>query len=178
MKPSQSRHTAEFRRICIKAARRPGVSVGDARPAHAGPHLAGHTDQNGSHGTATGAAQGAVVLGSDCPARGHRVKIASGVAARSSLNLDPAPAHKGVGACENDGPEQHGKWARCCRTRLQHRADPDQRLGSIATPYAREVALSPRVVSASEWVPARKELQATEEEAVRALWQIADDTGR
>jgi hypothetical protein len=28
------------------------------------------------------------------------------------------------------------------------------------------------------WVPARKELQATEEEAVRALWQIADDTGR
>jgi hypothetical protein len=38
--------------------------------------------------------------------------------------------------------------------------------------------LSPRVVSASEWMPARKELQATEEEAVRALWQIADDTGR
>ena len=32
--------------------------------------------------------------------------------------------------------------------------------------------------SASEWVPARKELRATEEEAVRALWQIADDTGR
>ena len=60
----------------------------------------------------------------------------------------------------------------------QHRADPDQRLGSIAYPYAQEVALSPRVVSASEWVPARKELQATEEEAVRALWQIADDTGR
>jgi len=27
-------------------------------------------------------------------------------------------------------------------------------------------------------VPARKELRATEEEAVRALWQIADDTGR
>jgi len=165
------------------ARRRPGVSaglsVGDARPAHAGPHLAGHKDQNGSHGTATGAAQGAVVLGSDCPARGHRVKIASGVAARSaSLNLDPAPAHKEAGACENDGPEQHGKWARCCRTRLQHRADPDQRLGSIAHPYAQEVALSPRVVSASEWVPARKELRATEEEAVRALWQIADDTGR
>ncbi len=38
--------------------------------------------------------------------------------------------------------------------------------------------MSPRVVLASEWVPARKELQATEEEAVRALWQIADDTGR
>jgi len=68
--------------------------------------------------------------------------------------------------------------ARCCRTRLQHRADPDQRLGSIAHPYAQEVALSLRVVSASEWVPAHKELQATEEEAVRALWQIADDTGR
>jgi hypothetical protein len=48
-----------------------------------GPHLAGHTDQTGSHGTAAGAAQGAVVLGSDCPARGHRVKIASGVAVRS-----------------------------------------------------------------------------------------------
>jgi hypothetical protein len=46
------------------------------------------------------------------------------------------------------------------------------------TPYAQEVASSPRVVSASEWVPARKELRATEEEAVRALWQIADDTGR
>jgi hypothetical protein len=54
----------------------------------------------------------------------------------------------------------------------------DQRLGSIAHPYAQEVALSPRVVSASEWVPARKELRATEEEAVRALCQIADDTGR
>jgi hypothetical protein len=27
-------------------------------------------------------------------------------------------------------------------------------------------------------VPARKELRATEEEAVRALWQIAEDTGR
>jgi hypothetical protein len=51
-------------------------------------------------------------------------------------------------------------------------------LGSIAHPYAQEVALSPRVVSAAEWVPAGKELQATEEEAVRALWQIADDTGR
>jgi hypothetical protein len=38
--------------------------------------------------------------------------------------------------------------------------------------------LSPRVVSASEWVPARKELRATEEEAVRALCQTADDTGR
>jgi hypothetical protein len=85
---------------------------------------------------------------------------------------------QGVGACENDGPERHGKWARCCRTRLQHRTDPDQRLGSVAHPYAQEVALSPRVVSASEWVPARRELRATEEEAVRALWQIADDTGR
>lgn len=50
--------------------------------------------------------------------------------------------------------------------------------GASPHPYAQEVALSPRVVSASEWVPARKELQATEEEAVRALWQIADDTGR
>lgn len=68
--------------------------------------------------------------------------------------------------------------AACCRTRLQHRADADQRLGSIAHRYAQEVALSPRVVSASEWVPARKELRATEEEAVRALRQIADDTGR
>jgi len=68
--------------------------------------------------------------------------------------------------------------AACCRTRLQHRADADQHLGSIAHPYAQEVALSPRVVSASEWVPARKELRATEEEAVRALRQIADDTGR
>jgi hypothetical protein len=49
----------------------------------------------------------AVILGSDCPAHGHRVKIASGVAARSaSLNPDPAPAHKGVGACENDAPDQ------------------------------------------------------------------------
>jgi hypothetical protein len=47
-----------------------------------------------------------------------------------------------------------------------HRARPDQRLGSIAHPCAQKVALSPRVVSASEWVPARKELQATEEEAV------------
>jgi predicted dithiol-disulfide oxidoreductase (DUF899 family) len=33
--------------------------------------------------------------------------------------------------------------------------------------------LSPRVVSAAEWVSARKELQAAEEEAVRALEQIA-----
>jgi predicted dithiol-disulfide oxidoreductase (DUF899 family) len=33
--------------------------------------------------------------------------------------------------------------------------------------------LSPRVVSAAEWVAARKELQAAEEEAVRALEQIA-----
>ena len=40
--------------------------------------------------------------------------------------------------------------------------------GSIAHPCAQEVASSPRVVSASEWVPARKELRATEEEAVRA----------
>jgi predicted dithiol-disulfide oxidoreductase (DUF899 family) len=33
--------------------------------------------------------------------------------------------------------------------------------------------LSPRVVSAAEWLAARKELQAAEEEAVRALEQIA-----
>lgn len=33
--------------------------------------------------------------------------------------------------------------------------------------------MSPRVVSAAEWVAARKELQAAEEEAVRALEQIA-----
>jgi predicted dithiol-disulfide oxidoreductase (DUF899 family) len=32
--------------------------------------------------------------------------------------------------------------------------------------------LSPRVVSAAEWLAARKELQADEEEAVRALEQI------
>jgi hypothetical protein len=39
----------------------------------------------------------AVILGFDCPAHGHRVKIASGVAARSaSLNPDPAPAHQGL----------------------------------------------------------------------------------
>jgi predicted dithiol-disulfide oxidoreductase (DUF899 family) len=36
-----------------------------------------------------------------------------------------------------------------------------------------EEAMSPRVVSAAEWVAARKELQAAEEEAVRALRQIA-----
>ncbi len=101
----------------------------------------------------------------------------AGVAARSaSLNLDPAPAHKGVGACENDGPE-HGKWACWCRTRLQHRADPDQRLGSIAHPLCPGGCLESASCLASEWVPARKELRATEEEAVRALWQIADDTG-
>jgi predicted dithiol-disulfide oxidoreductase (DUF899 family) len=33
--------------------------------------------------------------------------------------------------------------------------------------------MSPRVVSAAEWVAARKELQAAEEEAVRRLEQIA-----
>jgi predicted dithiol-disulfide oxidoreductase (DUF899 family) len=33
--------------------------------------------------------------------------------------------------------------------------------------------MSPRVVSAAEWVAARKELQAAEEEAVRALQEIA-----
>jgi predicted dithiol-disulfide oxidoreductase (DUF899 family) len=33
--------------------------------------------------------------------------------------------------------------------------------------------MSPRVVSAAEWVAARKELQAAEEEAVRTLWRIA-----
>lgn len=40
------------------------------------------------------------------------------------------------------------------------------------------MALGHTNMPASEWVPARKELRATEEEAVRALWQIADDTGR
>ena len=50
-----------------------------------------------------------VIVGFDCPAHGHRVKIASGVAARSaSLNPDPAPAHQGVGACESDAPGQQG----------------------------------------------------------------------
>jgi predicted dithiol-disulfide oxidoreductase (DUF899 family) len=33
--------------------------------------------------------------------------------------------------------------------------------------------MSPRVVSAAQWLAARKELQTAEEEAVRALWQIA-----
>jgi predicted dithiol-disulfide oxidoreductase (DUF899 family) len=33
--------------------------------------------------------------------------------------------------------------------------------------------MSPRVVSAAEWVAARKELQAAEEETVRSLEQIA-----
>lgn len=37
--------------------------------------------------------------------------------------------------------------------------------------------MSLRVVSAAEWVPARKELQTAEQEAVRALEQIADATG-
>ena len=51
----------------------------------------------------------AVILGFDCPAHGHLVKIASGVAARSaSLNPDPAPAHQGIGACENGAPDQQG----------------------------------------------------------------------
>jgi len=52
------------------------------------------------------------------------------------------------------------------------------RSGEHRPPLCPEVSSSPRVVSASEWVPARKELRVTEEEAVRALWQIADDTGR
>jgi len=51
----------------------------------------------------------AVILGFDRPAHDHRVKIASGVAARSaSLNPDPAPAHQEIGACENDAPDQQG----------------------------------------------------------------------
>ena len=33
--------------------------------------------------------------------------------------------------------------------------------------------MSPRVVSAAEWLAARKELQAAEEEAMRALEEIA-----
>ena len=71
----------------------------------------GHIPQNPQIRTAHTArrpgARGAVILGSDCPAHGHRVKIAFGVAVRSaSLNLDPAPAHKGIGACENDAPDQ------------------------------------------------------------------------
>jgi predicted dithiol-disulfide oxidoreductase (DUF899 family) len=33
--------------------------------------------------------------------------------------------------------------------------------------------MNPRVVSAAEWVAARKELQAAEEEAIRTLEQIA-----
>jgi predicted dithiol-disulfide oxidoreductase (DUF899 family) len=40
-------------------------------------------------------------------------------------------------------------------------------------PY-QEVALNPRVVSAAEWLVARKELQVAEEEAVRTLEQIAE----
>src|SRR5450755_1027478 len=36
-----------------------------------------------------------------------------------------------------------------------------------------ECEMSPRVVSAAEWLAARKELQAAEEEAMRALEQIA-----
>ena len=50
-----------------------------------------------------------VIVGFDRPAHDHRVKIASGVAARSaSLNPDPAPAHQEIGACENDAPDQQG----------------------------------------------------------------------
>jgi hypothetical protein len=50
-----------------------GLSVGDARPAHAGPHPHGrqieaaHTSRRPVH-------LAAVFLAPDCPARGHRVK--------------------------------------------------------------------------------------------------------
>ena len=49
----------------------------------------------------------AVILGFDCPGHGHRVNIASGVAAQSaSLNPDPAPVHQEIGACEKDTPDR------------------------------------------------------------------------
>ncbi len=77
------------------------------KAAHAGPH-AQASRSRGLTRQAGRLPAHAVILGLDCPAHGHRVKIAAGVAAQSaSLNLT-RPAHQGIGACENDAPDQQG----------------------------------------------------------------------
>ena len=82
--------TAESGRFGIKAAPRrgaagpasaPGLSLGEARPAHAGPHSAQTADQERSHGALRAAARG-VVLG---------------------VQLSAAPPD--LGAYENDGQD-------------------------------------------------------------------------
>lgn len=74
----------------------PGLCLGRPARAHAGPHSQG-TQIRPGYTARLSSARRAVILGFDCPAHGHRVKIASSVAARSaSLNPDAAPAHKGT----------------------------------------------------------------------------------
>jgi hypothetical protein len=81
----------------------PGSASGEARPARTGPHawraraewLVSQRDRVCAR---------AVFLGFDCPARGGRVKIACGVAARSaSLNLHSASAHEGLAPARTTG---------------------------------------------------------------------------
>ena len=82
----------------------------------------------------------AVVLGFDCAAHGHRIKIASGVAARSaSLNFDPAPAHKGLAPARTmDQSSAVSGLAAAVLGTSPVPTNSDQRLGSIAHPLSSE----------------------------------------
>src|SRR5262249_17251879 len=73
----------------------PGSALG--RPARRTPgHSSQGTQIRPAYSARRPGVRGAAVLGFDCPAHGHRVNIASGVATPSaSQNPDPAPAHEG-----------------------------------------------------------------------------------
>jgi hypothetical protein len=74
----------------------PGSAFGGGPPGARRATPGSAADQNALYGNADQCAW-AVILGSECPARGPRVKTACGVATRSaSLNPDAAPAPKGL----------------------------------------------------------------------------------
>jgi hypothetical protein len=71
-------------------------------------------DQNALYGNADQCAW-AVILGSECPARGRRVKIACGVATRSaSLDPDSVPAPRGWRLRERRIRPAWRKWSVIC----------------------------------------------------------------
>jgi hypothetical protein len=79
LSPPSDRPCRAYSRRRRKRRRRPGVragvSLGGARPAHAGPHPARHADQM-AHISPPPAQRAAVGLAPDCPARSHRGQTA------------------------------------------------------------------------------------------------------
>ena len=134
---------------------------GEARPARTGPHawrvgpewLVSQRDR---------VCGWAVILGFDCPARGRRVKISCGVAARSaSLNLDSASAHEGLAPARTTS--QTSRASLSALGRASNHSDGGHKTHAAAWPDRRPGSMS---CSMNSQTPASASSSAVRQHAV------------